>query len=243
LSWPAGFGYLRKEGKNYELPLGMNVLVIGEPASAEECKARFGAHHTYTLESDHREAERFVASSQLVFDFIIDEEPFEVEIYADKANARVFLNAAKISLAELSNLAGHKLRSRIFGFNGLPTFLQRSHLEVSLLKEEDLPELESVCRELQTGFHRVDDRVGLVTPRIIGMIINEAYFTVQEGTATREAIDQAMKLGTNYPYGPFEWCQRIGVKHVYELLEAVYEDTHDERYKICPLLKQEYLRL
>ena len=40
----------------------------------------------------------------------------------------------------------------------------------------------------------------------------------------------------------FEWCQRIGVKHVYELLEAVYEDTHDERYKICGKLKKEYLK-
>jgi 3-hydroxybutyryl-CoA dehydrogenase len=73
------------------------------------------------------------------------------------------------------------------------------------------------------------------------MIINEAYYTVQEETATRDDIDRAMKLGTNYPFGPFEWCQRIGINHVYEVLEAVYEDTRDERYKICPLLKKEYL--
>jgi len=73
------------------------------------------------------------------------------------------------------------------------------------------------------------------------MIINEAYYAVLEGTATREDVDLAMKLGLNYPFGPFEWSNRIGVKHVYELLEAVYEDTRDERYKICPLLKKEYL--
>ena len=60
---------------------------------------------------------------------------------------------------------------------------------------------------------------------------------------TREDIDKAMKLGTNYPHGPFEWCERIGVKHVYEVLEAVYEDTKDERYMISPLLKKEYLSL
>ena len=52
----------------------------------------------------------------------------------------------------------------------------------------------------------------------------------------------AMKLGTNYPYGPFEWCKRIGIKHVYELIEALYDDTQDERYKISPLLKKEYLK-
>ena len=75
------------------------------------------------------------------------------------------------------------------------------------------------------------------------MIINEAFYTLQEGTASPEDIDKGMKLGTNYPYGPFEWCERIGLAHVYELLEAMYEDTKEERYKICPLLKQQYLRM
>jgi 3-hydroxybutyryl-CoA dehydrogenase len=73
------------------------------------------------------------------------------------------------------------------------------------------------------------------------MIINEAYYTVQEGTANRDDIDQAMKLGTNYPMGPFEWCKKIGITDVYETLEALYNDTHDERYKICSLLKHDYL--
>jgi 3-hydroxybutyryl-CoA dehydrogenase len=127
------------------------------------------------------------------------------------------------------------------GFNGLPSFFDLGVLEVSIWKNEDKPMLESLANTLGFQYLLVDDRVGLVTPRVICMIINEAYYTVQEGTASRDDIDMAMKLGTNYPYGPFEWCKRIGLRHVYELLEAVYEDTHDERYKICPLLKKEYL--
>ncbi len=218
----------------------MNILMVGNARNLDECRAKFGEHH-YTLEGDHREAERFVTGSDLVFDFIIDEEPFQIEIYREKPTARVFLNTAKISLAELSNLADHRIKAHVFGFNGLPTFVNREVLEVCRLEPGHEGELSSICRQLNTRYLVVDDRVGLVTPRIICMIINEAYYTVQEGTATRDAIDQAMKLGTNYPYGPFEWCERIGVKHVYELLEAIYEDTHDERYKICPLLKKEYL--
>jgi 3-hydroxybutyryl-CoA dehydrogenase len=116
-------------------------------------------------------------------------------------------------------------------------------MEVALLNSSNESVLKRICQELKTKYQLVEDRVGLVTPRVICMIINEAYYTVQEGTATRDDIDRAMKLGTNYPYGPFEWCERIGIKHVYELLEAVYEDTHDERYKVCPLLKREYLQL
>jgi 3-hydroxybutyryl-CoA dehydrogenase len=219
----------------------MNILVIGDPNHLEEAKLKFGDSHQYTFEQAHREAERYISSNDLILDFILDEEPFQIEIYGDKSHAKVFISTAKVSLAELSNLANHQLKSQIFGFNGLPTFLNRSILEVSILKKEDEPQLIALCKALNTEYLIVDDRVGLVTPRVICMIINEAYYTVQEGTATKEDIDLAMKLGTNYPYGPFEWCQRIGVTHVYELLEAVYEDTHDERYKICPLLKREYL--
>ena len=123
----------------------------------------------------------------------------------------------------------------------MPTFLNRPLLEVSLHKESDTTRLAELCKQLNTEFVQVDDRVGLVTPRVICMIINEAYYTVEEGTATREDIDLAMKLGTNYPYGPFEWAKKIGLRNVYEVLSAVYEDTKDERYKICPLLKEEYL--
>ena len=73
------------------------------------------------------------------------------------------------------------------------------------------------------------------------MIINEAYYTVEEGTATCEDIDLAMKLGTNYPYDPFEWTQKIGIRNVCQVLSAVFENTKDERYTICPLLRKEYL--
>ena len=47
----------------------------------------------------------------------------------------------------------------------------------------------------------------------------------------------AMKLGTNYPYGPFEWADKIGLENVCELLKAVYRDTGDPRYKLCPLMQ------
>lgn len=220
----------------------MNILVIGEQINLDETKAKFGENHHYTFERDHREAERFVAGNDLVIDFVLEDDPFQVEIYADKANAKVLVNTAKVSLGELSNLANHNLKAKLFGFNGLPTFLNRTVLEATVLDKADEPMLAELCKALNTEYLLVDDRVGLVTPRIICMIINEAYYTTEEGTASREDIDLSMKLGTNYPYGPFEWTAKIGVKHVYELLEAVYEDTHDERYKICSLLKKEYLK-
>ena len=220
----------------------MNILVIGNQANLDECKEKFGETHRYTLQQDHHDIEGELHEKDVVFDFSVDDDPYQVEAYTNKPDIVFFLNTTKISLTMLSNLVNHQLPSIVYGFNGLPTFLNREVLEVCSLNH-NANGLQSICEMLNTKYLVVDDRVGLVTPRIICMIINEAYYTVQEGTASREDIDKAMKLGTNYPYGPFEWCDRIGVHHVYELLEALHEDTRDERYKICPLLKKEYLKL
>ena len=220
----------------------MNILVIGDQINLQELRQKFGDKHEYSWVNEHRDAEKYLLSNEVVFDFIIDEEPYQFEIYLEHS-ATVFINTCKISLGELVHLVGGPITSRIFGFNGMPTLFNREILEVCVRKPEDDPLLRSLCEQLKTSFQVVEDRVGLVTPRIVCMIINEAYYAAQEGTATREDIDLAMKLGTHYPYGPFEWAQRIGIKHVYELLEALYDDTRDERYKICPLLKKEYLNM
>lgn len=219
----------------------MNILVIGEQVNLLECRQKFGDKHEYSWVEEHRDAEKFLKSNGLVFDFIIEEEPHQFEIYCENSTT-VFLNTCKVSLGELVHLVGSPISSKIFGFNGFPTFLNRDILEVSMWNAEDEQVLKRICDELKTDFLLVDDRIGLVTPRVICMIINEAYYTVQDGTTSRADIDMAMKLGTNYPYGPFEWCNRIGIKHVYELIEALYDDTQDERYRISPLLKKEYLK-
>jgi 3-hydroxybutyryl-CoA dehydrogenase len=221
----------------------MNILVIGEQNHMEECKEKFGKSHQYQFAKGHQEGEKYFLSNHVVFDFIIDESPDQMEVYRDHPKVIAFLNTTKISLLELITSFASPIACTLFGFNGLPTFLNREILEVATSSKKDLPVLESICGQLQTKFLVVDDRVGMVTPRVICMIINEAYYTFQEGTASREDIDLGMKLGTNYPFGPFEWCKRIGLHHVYELLEAVYEDTKNERYKICPLMKKEYLNL
>lgn len=219
----------------------MNILVIGDQIHVEECKVKFGKDHEYIFKSDHSDVELPLSGYDVVFDFLLDEDPLQAELYADDERAIVFINTAKLSLAEISNLFDHNARATLFGFAGLPTLINREVLEVSVLNEEDEVILQRTCTALRTAYQKVEDRIGLVTPRIICMIINEAYYTVQEGTATREDIDKAMKLGTNYPRGPFEWCELIGIRNVFEVLEAVYSDTHDERYKICPLLRREYL--
>lgn len=84
----------------------------------------------------------------------------------------------------------------------------------------------------------VQDEVGLVYPRILAMIINEAVFALMEKTATINDIDIAMKMGTNYPYGPFEWADEIGLDDIYAVLSGLQRSLGEERYRPASLLKK-----
>lgn len=133
-------------------------------------------------------------------------------------------------------------KEKVFGICNIQGFLERNTLEYTSPLGADFPEsLKQLFAYDQ--YLRVDDRVGMISPRIICMIINEAYYTFQEGTASKKDIDLGMKLGTAYPYGPFEWANIIGLANVYNLLCVVFKDTMDERYKVCNLLKTEALSL
>lgn len=97
-------------------------------------------------------------------------------------------------------------------------------------------------KTLGMEYELVNDEIGMVTPRIVSMIINEACFVLGEGTAEVEAVDQAMKLGTNYPKGPFEWADAIGIENVFHLLESLHIATGDGKYKIAPRLRRHHER-
>lgn len=216
----------------------MHILVIGDENNLNECRQKFGEGHIYSHQENGKAPANTFEQVEVVFDFFTGISPGKT--VRDQFDVPVFVSTAKIRLADINGPAGAGWSRILFGFAGLPTFLNREILEVSLLLPEHRERLSVLCQALNTSFQVVEDRVGLVTPRVICMIINEAYYTVEEGIATRADIDTAMKLGTNYPFGPFEWCQKIGVDHVYEVLDAVHRESLHQRYKICPLLGREY---
>lgn len=219
----------------------MQILILGCPQIETEFRQKFGQSHELVFLPDHSRIETYLPEGQVVFDFLLARQPGLLQVYQGYGQLVVFCNAVLTSLAELLQQAGMRPDFTLLGFNGWPGMIERQYLEVSLWNRQSQDKLSQICQALGTEYLLVDDRVGLVTPRVLSMIINEAYYTCQENTATAADIDLAMKLGTNYPFGPFEWAGRIGLKQVYHLLQAVYADTGDERYRICPLLKKQYL--
>ena len=220
----------------------MKILITGEQNRADELRAKLSAGKDLEIDYSDGDADEDYKDYDCIFDLNFDDDPSNLEIYAGLRDKPVFVNAVKLSLNEAVYATNAKVKCQLFGINGLLSFISQSKWEVSLLRKFQTPELDALMKQFNIEYLSVEDRVGLVKPRIIFMIINEACYTLQEGTASIEDIDTAMKLGTNYPFGPLEWCDKIGITQVFETLAALYEDTKDERYKICSLLKTKYLR-
>lgn len=238
----------------------MHILVIDGEHVEAEFRAKFGPGHEYsffkvfsaTYHNDVEKAEQDLVrlqieatshSADVAFCFSEGGQSYMIFISLNLPDLPVFVETSCNSLLEsLLHEYEVALSAPLFGFCGLPTLLNRPLLEVSHWNENSHLKLAETCAALGTEYRVVEDRVGLVTPRVICMIINEACYTLQEGTASIKDIDLSMKLGTGYPRGPFEWANAIGAARVYAVLEAMWQDTHDERYKICPLLKRQALR-
>jgi 3-hydroxybutyryl-CoA dehydrogenase len=120
--------------------------------------------------------------------------------------------------------------------NGWNTLLKRPVIEAA---GDD--RLKKNAEEVFSFFNKkvewVADIAGFISSRVIASIINEAYFALEEKVSTKEEIDTAMKLGTNYPYGPFEWNEKIGLKNIYALLTQL--SAEQKRYMPAALLTKE----
>jgi len=84
----------------------------------------------------------------------------------------------------------------------------------------------------------VNDFPGFVSNRVLMPMINEAIYTLYEGVATKEAIDDVMKLGMNHPMGPLTLADFIGLDTCLYIMEILHEGFGDSKYRPCPLLRK-----
>jgi len=155
-------------------------------------------------------------------------------------DAAVALYAPVLSVSELS--MAYPWPERVVGFGFLEQMLSSGSLiEIApglRTRPEAADEVEVFLKARGFETERVGDFSGLILRRVLFMIINEAAYALWEGIATREDIDLAMKLGTNYPMGPLEWADAIGLDRVYNGLKGLHEEYGDDRYRPCPLIRK-----
>ncbi|MBI3005503.1 MAG: 3-hydroxybutyryl-CoA dehydrogenase [Ignavibacteriales bacterium] len=155
------------------------------------------------------------------------------------ATSAILSSSVAVSASEQSGWI--KGKHRLIGFSALPTLIEKPLVEVAPTVFSPKETVEVVLRffeSLGKKIEVVQDRVGMIMPRILCQLINESMFSLMDEVSTPQEIDSAMKLGANYPQGPIEWADKIGIRQVYAVLSAVQSDLHEDRYRIAPLLKQ-----
>ena len=143
----------------------------------------------------------------------------------DTISIPVFINSVS------QTLAGNSLPENVVRMNGWPGFIEKPIWEISGAVS---PAHQQVMNALGKQWIAVPDLIGFISCRVIAMIINEAFFAVESGVSSEADINTAMRLGTNYPYGPFEWADLIGRKELFQLLNLLA--ASDPRYSPCPAL-------
>src|SRR6185503_14034569 len=122
----------------------------------------------------------------------------------------------------------------------LPSFDEAIVVEVARqpsMSDGDAEAAERYFRSAGKHVEWVGEAPGLVLGRILAQIVNEAHFAVGEGVATPEDVDVAMRLGFNWPRGPFEWADAIGPARLVGVLDALGSELDAERYRVAPLLR------
>ncbi len=133
----------------------------------------------------------------------------------------VFVHAVNCTCIEIN-------RPNYIRLNAWVGFMKRPLIELAANNENIKRITEDVFAKLGWKYIFTNDDYGFIAARIIAMIINEAFFALEDKVSTKEEIDVAMRSGTNYPFGPFEWSEKIGLANIMHLLQRL--SKNDDRY-------------
>ena len=167
-------------------------------------------------------------SAGAVIDLLFENKEARISLLAQFLPRLVIINSVEFTLTET-----HTSFVRINGWN---TFLSSQVIEASASGNALKAQTENVLAMFNKTPEWLPDEAGWITPRVISMIINEAFLSLEEGVSTRNEMDTAMKLGTNYPYGPFEWAEKIGRGNICSLLSRL--SASHPRYAPSSMLSQ-----
>lgn len=151
----------------------------------------------------------------------------------------VLVEASSLSTTEIAANLPHP--EWVMGYSGVPSVVDRQLIELApglRTGADALQQATEFVHSLGRDIEVVQDGPGLVLPRIIACLVNEAAYALQEGVAGVAGIDTAMKLGVNYPNGPLEWADEIGPDRILRVLEGLHDQTGEDRYRPCPYLRK-----
>jgi 3-hydroxybutyryl-CoA dehydrogenase len=188
-----------------------------------------------------------VSGAQLVIEAVPEKIALKREVWAEAEKAcppeAVFAsNTSSLSITEMASAT--KRADRFVGlhfFNPAPVMKLVEVIRGSETSKETVAFARAFCAKIGKEAVEVKESPGFVVNRLLVPMMNEAFNLLQEGVASPEDIDKAMKLGTNMPMGPFELADFTGLDIGLDTMETLFRETGDSKFRPSPLLRQ-YVR-
>ena len=212
------------------------AVEIGKISSADADLAAARLEYADSVEHAAREAD-------LVIEAVPEELESKIEIFTllDKICRPATIIASNTSSLSITEIASVTYRAKkCIGMHFFNPVHKMKLVEVVRALETDDDTLHTaveVGRRMGKEVVVIKESPGFITSRINAMIGNEAFYMLEEGIASAEDIDKALKLGLNHPMGPFELVDLVGLDTRLHILEYLHE-TLGEKFRPCPLLAQ-----